>query len=209
MITQGSDYAQVTAHGYSNFKPLEKGGYICQIKKAEELTSQNGKPMVHIAFDITEGENKGYFMDLFTSRKERQKKEEGKEFREVKWPFEGQSWVMVNDYEDPNRTSRKFKGFCTALEESGTKVWNDDKSFNLDNLNGAMVGIIFQRVEDEYEGKARWKTIPWSFRSVDSIRNGDFFVPDDKPLENKGGQLEGQMQLPPGFSNVDDDSVPF
>lgn len=201
MITQGSDYATTTAFGQSDFKPLEKGGYVCQIKKAEELTDKNGQPMIHIAFDIAEGDNKGYFMELFTSRKEKQRKTEGQEFREVKWPFEGQAWIQTQDWEDRSKTSRKFKGLCTALEDSGTKVWNDDKSFAMDNLNGALVGIVYQRVEEEYDGKWRWKTVPWGFRSADTIRGGDYFVPDDKPRKEDD-------TMPAGFSNVDDD-CPF
>lgn len=176
-ISKNADYDNTTAFGDGGFKSLPKGGYVCKIFKAEEKMSKNGAPMIHVAFDIAEGDYQGHFMELFKSRKDRAKDA----FKEVKYPFEGQMWVMLNDYEDPTKTSRKFKGLCTALEDSGTQVWNGNQ-FNMDALNGAMVGVVYQNQEQEYQGNVSMRAVPWAFRSVDAIREGDFFVPDDKLL---------------------------
>lgn len=180
MITQKSDYKDTTSFGQSEFKSLPADGYIVRILHAEETTDKSRNPMIHVAFDICDGEYNGYFMNLFQARKKASEKP-----LEVKYPFEGQMWIGVNDYTDPSKTSRKFKGFCTALEDSGVQVWDNNKNFMLMNLANAEVGVVYQNVEDEYNGKTRWKTIPWCFRSVQSIVDGDFFVPDDKPLEKK------------------------
>lgn len=199
-IEKKTDYDQTSSFGDSEFRSLPKGGYVCKIFKAEAKETRNGQPMIHIAFDIVEGEYKGYFMDLFQKKKQTAKDQ----FKEVKYPFEGQAWIVVTDYEDPNKTSRKFKGFCTALEDSGASVWNGNK-FNLDALDGAMVGIVYQNQEQEYNGKRYWRAIPWAFRGVSSIRDDDYFVPDDKALPE---QMD-EMMMSEGFAKVDDDSIPF
>lgn len=196
MITKKSDYAQTTAFGQSDYKALPADGYICRILKAEETADKGGNPMIHIAFDIVEGEYTGYFMNLYQSRKKSSDKP-----LEVKYPFEGQAWIGVNDYLDPSKTSRKFKGLCTALEDSGTEVWSPKGDFMLMNLANAEVGVVYQRVEDEYQGKTRWKTVPWGFRSVKSIEDGDFFVPDDKPYEKKESAADS-------FASLEED-LPF
>lgn len=199
-ITKKADYDQTASFGQSNYTPLPKGGYVCKIFKAEAKETQNGQPMIHIAFDIAEGEYKGYFMELFQSRKQNARDK----FKEVKYPFEGQAWIVVTDYEDPNKTSRKFKGFCTALEDSGTTVWNGNK-FMINALDGAMVGIVYQREEQEWEGKRSWRTLPWAFRSVDTIREDDYFVPEDKALPEK----TDDVMMSEGFAKVQDVDIPF
>lgn len=195
MISKPNDYEQTTSFGASDYKSLPKGGYVCRILKAEEMNDKNGNPMIHIAFDIIDGEYTGYFMNLYQSRK----KSNTDPMKEVKYPFGGQMWIAVNDYEDPKKTNRKFKGFCTALEESGTQVWNGNQ-FMLQNLKDAQIGIVFQNVEKEYEGKTRWETVPWGCRSVEAIDSGDYFIPDDKPLPPQ--QNNGFSSQSNGFSSA-------
>lgn len=178
MIRKGSDYEQTSAFGQSEFKPLPKGGYICRIMMAEETISSTGRPMLHIAFDIVEGDYKGYFTNLYHTRK----KNNTDPLREIKYPFEGQKWIMLNDYENPNKTSRQFKGFCTAVEDSGTEIWNLKGELDLERVKGAEVGIIFQNVENEFNDKVSWRAQPWAFRSIEAIASGDYFIPEDKPL---------------------------
>lgn len=188
MITKGADYNETQEYGTGN-KRLPKGGYVCKIAKAEEIADKNGRPMIHIAFDVFEGEYKGHFLNLFQTRKANAKDK----FKEVKWPFEGQSWIQTQDWEDPTKTSKKFKGFCTALEDSGTNVWAGNQ-FVLSALNGALVGVVFRDEEQEYEDKTYWRAIPMYFRSVNAIREEDYFLPDDKPLENKQQTADTSMQ---------------
>ena len=49
-------------------------------------------------------------------------------------------------------------------------------------MKNAEVGVIFQNVEQEYNGKTYWRATPWGFRSIESIAMDDYFIPDDKPL---------------------------
>ena len=153
---------------------LPAGGYICKILNAEETESRNGKPMLKVSFDIDEGEFKGYFRDLFKGWKEN-----SDDPATVKWPFTGTKWVMF--YNSEGKTNRDFKSFCTALEDSGTKVWIND-TFDVNGLRGATLGMIFRREEHEYNNARSWRTVPVGFRSVKTIEEGNFTVPEDKPL---------------------------
>lgn len=177
---RSDNFDSVLAFGQSDFKVLEKGGYICRLIMAEELQDRNGNPMLHVAWDIIEGPFKNYFMDTFKARK--QATADKPHAKEVKWPFEGQKWIQILDYEDKTRESRQFKGFCTAVTDSGADIWTPKGELNLEELKGAEVGVIYQMVENEWEGKTYWRAQPWGFRSIEAVATGDYFQPDDKPL---------------------------
>lgn len=208
MILRPKDYAEAQAFGQNSFTPLPKGGYLVRIIMAEETKDRNGNPMVHVAFDIIDGDYTGYFMKMYESRK----KSNTDSKKEVKYPFEGQAWIPVNDYEDKTKTNRKFKGFCTALEESENDIWTPSGELNLDNVKNAEVGVVFQREEVETQDGTRtyWRTVPWCFRSVSTIESGDYYVPDDKPLA-PSNSLPYTTDITEGidsFSAAEDD-IPF
>lgn len=203
MIKKGNDYEQTSSYGVSEYKTLPKGGYICRIISAAEELKQ-GRQYLHVAFDIVEGEYTGYFMDLWRTRK----RNNTDAAKEVKFPFEGQMWIPVNEWDDTKKTSRKFKGFCTAVEDSGNEIWGLDGNLDLTRVKDSEVGVIYQRVEDEYNGKTSWKTRPWAFRSISAIASGDYYVPDDKPYEPKNSGGYASDSYPSSFSATDD-SVPF
>lgn len=177
-------------------KILPAGGYVCKILKAEETESKAGKPMIKVAFDIAEGEFKGYFRDMFDSWKAG-----SDDPQSVKWPFTGTKWILL--YNNEGETNRDFKSFCTALEDSGTDVWKKD-AFDAQGLKDAQLGIIFRREEHEYMNTRSWRTVPWGFRSVKSIQEGAFNVPEDKPLP----QTVGSYEITDSFSAAEDD-IPF
>ena len=173
---------------------LPAGGYICKILNAEETESRGGKPMLKVSFDIDEGEYKGYFRDLFKGWKE-----SSDDPATVKWPFTGTKWVMF--YNSEGKTNRDFKSFCTALEDSGTKVWIND-TFDVNGLRGATLGLIFRREEHEYNNARSWRTVPVGFRSVKTIEDGNYNVPEDKPLP------EPVLTETDSFTALDED-MPF
>lgn len=173
---------------------LPAGGYICKILNAEETESKGGKPMLKVSFDIDEGEFKGYFRDLFKGWKDN-----SDDPATVKWPFTGTKWVMF--YNREGGTNRDFKSFCTALEDSGTKVWIND-TFDVNGLRGATLGMIFRREEHEYNNARSWRTVPVGFRSVKTIEDGSFNIPEDKPLP------EPVLTETDSFTALDED-LPF
>ena len=190
------DYNDVKVNDY---RSLPAGGYICRILKAEETTSGKGKPMLKVAFDICDGEYSGYFMDSFQNFKAA-----AEDPAEVKWPFSGTKWILFFDNE--GKTNRDFKAFCTALEESGTEAWINDV-LNVKGFKDAEIGIVFRREEHKYMNQTSWRTVPFRFRSVKSIEDGDFTVPEDKPLP-------APAYAGTGFAEVDSfnaaaDDIPF
>lgn len=178
----------------SDFKVLPADGYVCEILKAEETKSSTGKDMIKFIFDISEGDFAGYFKEMYDGWKA-----SAEDPKSVKWPFTGTKWILLLNNE--GQTNRDFKSFCTALEDSGTDVWKND-TFDASSLKGARLGIIFRREEQEYRGATSWRTVPWGFRSVKTIEEGTYNVPEDKPLQQK------PLSNADSFSAMEDD-IPF
>ena len=174
-------------------KILPAGGYICEILKAEETESKTGKPMIKVYFDITAGAFNGYLKDMYNAWKEN-----SDDPQNVKWPFTGTKWILL--YNNEGKTNRDFKSFCTALEDSGTEVWKNG-AFDVNGLKGALLGIIFRREEHEYNNARSWRTVPFGFRSVKTIEDGTFKVPEDKALPP-------QEDFGDSFSQLEED-LPF
>lgn len=202
----GSDYDTVQVGGY---KALPAGGYICRILDARaERAKSTGNPMVVVALDIIEGEYTNYFQNKFLDRKAN-----ADDPTKVKYPNDGIARIVTMDSE--GHTKKSFKGFCTAVENSNDiQLPREDVAF-LAELKGKEVGVLFGR--EEYmgtDGKARWSTKPSFFRDVETIINGDFTVPEDRPLKedratavmNAANAMFGEM--PDSFSAASDD-IPF
>ena len=173
---------------------LPAGGYVCKILKAEETQSKTGKDMIKMFFDIDEGDFAGYFKEMYDNWKA-----SSDDPKSVKWPFTGTKWILLLNNE--GQTNRDFKSFCTALEDSGVDVWKNDV-FDAASLKGAKLGIIFRREEQEYNHATSWRTVPWGFRSVKTIEEGAFNVPEDKPLPQQ------TITEADSFSAMEDD-IPF
>lgn len=173
---------------------LPAGGYVCKILKAEETESKTSKPMLKVYFDIADGEFEGYFKEMFQNWKA-----SSDDPQSVKWPFAGTKWILF--YNSEGKTNRDFKSFCTALEDSGISVWRKD-TFDVGALKDANVGIVFRREESEYHNERKWRTVPFGFRSIKTILDGSFKVPEDKPLP------EPMIIETDSFSALDED-LPF
>lgn len=179
----GSDYDQVKVGG--DFQALPAGGYVMCIKNAKITNSSNGLPMIVAIADIAEGEYKGYFHKLYRERVEKD--------INSKYPYNGTFRIVAIDAE--GKTKKNFKAFCTAVEDSNDIQLprNNDEAF-LKALVGRMVGVLYQREEYEgNDGKNHWSTKPKWFRNVETIREGKFTVPEDRPLSDTDGT---------GFSGV-------
>ena len=183
-----------TARTMGESKKLPPNGYICVIKDAEERKTKKGADMLVAVLDIYEGEYKDFFMDKYE-----EKKSYAKPGTKAKYPNDGIAYLPV--YTNEGKTSRKFKTFCEALQASGTSLeWNENFA---KSMVGKLIGVVFGREESEYDGKTWWACKPFTFKSVDDIRNGNFSVPDDRPLE------QDDYQPPNGFSALSVDDVPF
>ena len=172
--------------GESNRLPV--GGYVCVIKVAKETTSKSGKRMLEVRFDIAEGEFVNYYMDKYKNSKPKSDTEP------IKWP--GIYYIVLEgDYADA-----RFKGFITCLEKSNPNFkWNWDEA----TLSGLYFGGIFG--EEEFKGdRGIGKTTKLRFvRDVDSIRVGDYQVPEPKLYEEAASPFTN-------FNSTDStDELPF
>lgn len=200
MANKPNGYDEVNP--WSEYEELPPGGYVCQILNAKEETSKAGNEMLVVMLDIIEGEHANYFRNLYKDRKDN-----SSDPFNVKYPLDGMAYIT---FEYNGKTTKKFKAFCTSVEESGGKiVWGDSFA---ENLKGAKIGVLFGREETEgrgkNEGKTFWNCRPVNFRSVQTIHDGNFTIPKDKPLESSS-ESELEPSKPEGFTALTEDSIPF
>lgn len=74
MIQGFKDYDKTQVYG--NFKSLPKGAYIIEIKDAK-VKESDGNQRIELAFDIADGEYKGYYADNYKNQKDEDKKWKG------------------------------------------------------------------------------------------------------------------------------------
>lgn len=186
-----------TAKASGEFNPLPAGGYVCEIIGLDETMSKTGKKMIKIALDIAEGEEKGRFMDAYKS--------DTREFK--KWPAGAVVYQLTEDPE--GNTHGRFKQFTNCVTDSnkGFEIaWG--KEFGA-CFKGKLVGVVFGReqYESQRDGSLRWSTKSQFFKTIEEIRNGEFKVPEDKPLPSSS--KSAASNVPEGFSEITDDDIPF
>ena len=168
----GYDEIQVFEGGAS----IEPGGYELQIVnvKVEKFDSCE---ILKIAFDIINNEKyAGFYSTRFKSAKAQNPN--------AKWGGVFDVFIPKDDgSEKDGYTKTAFKRFITSVEKSNDGYvwdWNELK------LKGKMFGGVFGREEFETkEGDYKFATKCRFPRSIESIRSGNFTIPDDKLLDDK------------------------
>lgn len=187
-----SGYDTVRASG--DYVALEPGGYICEIKKASEATSERNKEArwLEVLIDIKYGAFAGYYEDLYRSSTSDRKR----------WRGVLRVFIPRDDgSENDERTKSNFKGFTTSVEESNpgyTWDWNESA------LKGKEIGILFRSEEWEYNGKHGWTTRPFLPCSVGRIEDGKYTIPEPRALKKPENPSST-------FSSItgDDEELPF
>lgn len=158
----------------SEFTPAALGGHYCTIKQVAERESSTGKPMIVVLLDFCRPDAQaGYFSDLFNNDDREDKK----------WPFAGTKYIMVNDYNDPGKTSRQFKTFCTCVEKSNSYEIEWGGSNWAAQFKGKLIGAVYGAEEQEYEGRITTRHLLKWFCEYDSVPNAR--IPAMKYLTNK------------------------
>ena len=146
-----------------SFEKLPVGGYIIKILAVDDVPE---KEYLKIFFDINDGEKKGFFQKAF--------KEDTR--AEKKWPNAGS---CIRSYKE--KALPMFKGFTNAIENSNKGYkWNFDEKSLVNKVVGVVIG------EEQYlnqKGQVRTRTYVSAVRSVDTIKKGDFTVPELKKLD--------------------------
>lgn len=184
---QGYEDAQAITGEYER---LEAGGYICKIVSAKEEKSKNsGKRMLVLALDIIEGDKKDFFRKRFDEDNRIDKK----------WP----SGAIYRQMLEGDKAAGFLKGLMTSLEASNDGFkWNWDEKKLADLKCGAIFG------EEEYEkidGSVGTTTKIKFIRTVKSIQDGKFKIPEIKKLPQKGESFEDFINS----ASADNDDLPF
>jgi len=182
------------------FTPVELGGHYCTIKQVNETKSSTGKDMIVVLFDfIAPDKQVGYFMEQFKN-----------DIREdKKWPFAGTKYILVADYNDPNKTSSRFKSFITCVEKSNnfSVQWGGDNWAA--QFKGKKIGAVYGEEEHEYDGKVSRRHLVRYFCSTDSVK--DAKIPEAKLLTNvqttatTNSDMSGFVSVPEGT----EEELPF
>jgi hypothetical protein len=183
------------------------GGHHLIIKQVNETVSSTNKPMIVVLFDFDQTDKQaGLLMKEFKDDDRADKK----------WPHRGTQYIMVNDYQDPSKTSRSYKTFCTCFEQSnGVKInWVEDSAAWAAQFKNKKIGGAFGVVHSVYQGKEIERTELRWFISDDKVSTCQ--VPMDKLLnENQKKQLttsDTQETDNNGFINIPegvDEQLPF
>lgn len=183
---------------YTGSAQLPVGGYVAKIMDVKyEEGKDGGSDRITIAFDIEEGEYKGFFKKQFEENTQEDKK------------WKGKAAIYVPNDDGSERdgwTKNAFARWTNAFEDSNTNYhWDWDEK----KWKGLLIGVIYGEVGTMIEGKpVKYNECRFP-ASVESIRNNDFKIPD---LKKKNGYSESTTTTNDGFMNVPDTSeeeIPF
>lgn len=165
------------------FERMGAGGYVCGIVRAEDVPE---KEYLRIEFDVAEGPFKNYFRDM----RDRLALDN--------WPAAG---VMYRSYKQSALPF--FKQFITCVQASNSGyVFKNDESTLSRKLFGVVMG------EEEYiknDGSIGTRLKAGTVRSIKTIRDGDFKVPDLKKLPAPAASVSsGYVPV-----DADDEDIPF
>lgn len=170
-----------------DFKRLPAGGYIAKITAVKDV---DDKSYLRLTFDIAEGEKKGFYA----------KTDADHEY----------THQFIRSYKET--ALGMFKGFLKAVDNSnGTNFEPQaEKGFAEQQLVGKVVGILVgyeEYVSDRGDIRERMRV---NTRSVETIRSGNFTVPELKKLQTgSGGSGEAPVSPVAGFEGITDADIPF
>lgn len=151
-----NNWSEVKAAG--TYERPGAGGYVCIIKK---VTDDPNKELLHIEYDIAEGQFKSYAADTAE--------------RAGFWPLD-----FTKSYK--TKALGFFKAMIEAIEKTNNGyVWTWDEK----TLVNKGVGIVLR--EEEYEtrdGKVKVRLKPYEFKTANEIRSGEFSVPERKLIDH-------------------------
>lgn len=195
MIQKPKNWDSVQA--FTERRKLPVGAYICKIRNAVVKSTDYGDQLC-ILFDISDGEYASFYADDFAANPQQQDK---------KWKGVLRQFLPKDDGSQKDEwTKSSFKGLIEAIEASNRGyAWNWDER----SLSGREIGVIFRNEEWDYNGKTGWTARPFRACPVNAVIDGDYIVPEDKPLKNKSSGF-GRFAAPAanfGAAPVQDFSV--
>lgn len=181
-----------------SFEALPKDCYVIKIMHAKETPNKNnGGRHIAIAFDIAEGDYKGFYMEQF----------ENNTAEDKKWPNDAVFRLTVPDDKSQQYVIDNWNTFFADLEDS-----NDGYVFDGDcaRLKNKLIGGKFHIEQSEYRGQVynhtrlRWTCLADDVRSGKAAKN----MPNDKLM----GQAKSNPSTDTGFMDIPPTSaedIPF
>ena len=171
------------------FEQLPVGGYVCEIKNAEVIQNNNGGERLELAIDIAEGDQRGYYTQLY--------KEDTRE--DKKWRGKFVLFLPRDDGSEKDGWAKnRFNNMVGCLEDANDGYhWDWDEK----KLRGKKIALVFRREEytkGDGSGTA-WSVKPFKCITVGNCRDGKWGKYEDKPLSNSASSSG------PQFSEISDD----
>lgn len=143
--------------GFIDLPPV--GAYVAEIQDVRFVEGEDGKrDRIECMMEITEGEFKGRYHEVFNDQQER--------FGNA--TYKG-VFRLVCPQDEEDVVKRSFEGNLWCVQESNpgyTWDWNEKK------LKGKKVGISIRKRLYTYNGKDRETVEIARFETVDDVRNG-------------------------------------
>ena len=117
----------------TTFEQLPKGAYVVKILGAKEDTWGDGNQCLRIAFDIAEGEYKGFYQTLFDRRRESNEN--------AQWPFDGVFTLNIPNDSSDTKVWTNWNTFFADLEDSNSGFIFDG---DIKKLKGKLIGGKFR-----------------------------------------------------------------
>lgn len=179
------------------FRMLPVGAYVIKIIDAKEEANKSGRGShLTIAFDIAEGEHKGFYMNMwndFTSE-------------DKKWPRDGVMYLVVPYDGAHEMVWQNWNTFFANLEDSNNGFVFDTNKGDLKTLIGKLVGGKFRLEQNEYKGNIYDHVKLAETCTAEDVRSGNYgTMPKDKKVAQSAGPTDEFLTIPDSVM----DEVPF
>ena len=148
----------------NEFKKMPAGGYVCKIVKAASGLNRYEEPCLLLYLDVAEGEYQNYFGDIYAKRLVR---------GEDRYPCV---------YSQPVYAARNLKRLIESVEASNEEYQTtcvEGSEWDERELEQLKVGVVFGEKEfRNSRGKQRVYLIPQEITSVETIRRGEYELPE-------------------------------
>lgn len=182
---------------FKNAPKLPAGAYVLKIQNIKYESFTWGDALA-VAFDIEEGEQKGFFKKQYEASTDENKK----------WKGVARVSVPKDDgTEDDNKTKRAFKTFIESVEQSNSGYswdWDENK------LKGKLFGGLFGEINSVINGKQiSWVGYRYPASAID-VREGRCKIP--QPQFKNGASANNNTSSNNDFLSVPEsveEEIPF
>ena len=179
------DEAKKSAEAQGSSAKLPEGAYVCKISAVRYETTEWGD-RIALAFDICEGEYKGFFQKQFDANTSEDKK----------WKGKTNVFVPKDDGSEKDAITKKsFASWTSAFEKSNpgyTWDWNENKWKN------KIIGIVYGETGTVIDGKEIVYTEARFPIEVERVRSGN--APKAK-FKAKNGYTGNQTESKPAAAS--------